>query len=68
MESLLLDGVDRHLRTTKQAGIVERADFQNDGRHDCGPRKQMRAAFGAEFPRHGFSRLLRANRLGVPLI
>ena len=52
MESLLVDGVDRHLRAAEQAGIVERADFQDHGRQAGPPCDQMGAAFGAEFPRH----------------
>src|SRR5580692_4305672 len=53
MESLLVDGVDRHLRPAKKAWIVERADFQDHGVETRAAREQMRAAFGAKFPRHG---------------
>src|SRR5208282_394148 len=53
MESLLVDGVNRHLRVAKKTWIVERADFQNHGAQARPPRRQVRAAFGAEFPRDG---------------
>src|ERR1700731_4882910 len=52
MESLLVDGVDRHLRAAKKAWIVKRADFQDHGGEPRAARDQMRAAFGAKFPRH----------------
>src|SRR5216683_1878178 len=67
MEILLVDGVDRHLRATKQAGVVERTDFQNDGRHGRWPRDQMRAAFCTEFPRHGFLEIAACKSLGRSL-
>jgi hypothetical protein len=51
MEGLLVDGVDRHLRATEQTGIVERADFQDDGGRNAWPGDYMGAAFGAEFTR-----------------
>src|SRR5258707_14803353 len=53
MESLLVDGEDRHLRAAIQAGVVERADFQDHRGQPRPARKHMRAAFGAKFPRHG---------------
>ena len=53
MESLLVDGVDRHLRLAEKSWIVERADFQDHGRQSRPPRDEVRAAFAAEFPRHG---------------
>lgn len=49
---LLVDGVDRHLGCPKQAGIVERVDLDDDGRQARRARHDVRAAFGAEFPRH----------------
>src|SRR5258706_6315693 len=53
MESLLVDGEDRHLRAAIEAGIVERADLQNHRGQTRPARKHMGAAFSAKFPRHG---------------
>ena len=54
MESLLVDGVDRHLRLAEKIRIVERAHFSKSRPHSPGRRvTEVRAAFGAEFPRHG---------------
>src|ERR1700676_3628112 len=52
MKSLLVDGEDRHLRAAIETGIVECADFQDYRGQARPPRGEMRAAFGAEFPRH----------------
>src|SRR5258707_6355250 len=53
VESLFVDGVDRHLRAAEQAGIVERADLQDHGRQNRRPRPPIRAAFGAKVTRDG---------------
>src|SRR4029077_16506473 len=66
MESLLVDGVDRHLRPAKKAWIVERADFQDDGGETRATREQMRAAFGAKFPCHRAFKIAAAKLLGRP--
>src|SRR3984957_13592412 len=64
MESLLVDGVDRHLRSAKKAWIVERADFQDDGGEARAARDQMRTAFGAKFPRHRAIKIAARKLLG----
>src|SRR5882724_807021 len=66
VESLFVDGVDRHLRAAEQAGIVERADLQDHGRHNRRPRHQMRAAFGAKVPRHGAFKIAAPKLFGRP--
>src|SRR5271156_5324945 len=67
MKSLLIDRVDRHLRAAEQAWIVERAHFQDRGRQARPPREETRAAFGAEFPRHGAFEIAAGKLLGRPL-
>src|SRR5260221_1351352 len=44
MESLFVDGEDRHLRAAIQAGIVQRADLQNHRGQSRPARKHMGAA------------------------
>src|ERR1700686_3031264 len=66
MESLLVDGVDRHLRPAKKAWIVERADFQDHGGQTGPARDQMGAAFGAKFPRHRAFKIAAHKLLGRP--
>src|SRR6266478_4791989 len=66
VESLFVDGVDRHLRAAEQAGIVERADLQDHGRHNRRPRHQMRAAFGAKVPGHGAFKIAARKLFGRP--
>src|SRR4029077_17610856 len=66
MESLLVDGIDRHLRPGKKAWIVERSDFQDHGVETRAAREQMRAAFGAKFPRHRTFTVAAGKLLGRP--
>jgi hypothetical protein len=52
MESLLVDGEDRHLRTAEEAWVVKRADLKNDRRQTWPPSDQMPTAPAAKLPRH----------------
>src|SRR5438132_5073039 len=64
---LLVDGVDRHLWAAKKSRVVECADFQDHGRQAGPPGQDMRAAFGAEFPRHGALKIAACKLFGRPL-
>src|SRR5262249_21931270 len=53
MEALLVDGEDHHLGSAEHARIVERADLdQRRTGQARSARRYVRAAVGAEFPRH----------------
>ena len=67
MESLLVDGVDRHLRTAEESGIVERADLYDRRGQARPPRQQVRAAVGTEFPRYGAFEIAAGKLLGRSL-
>ena len=66
MKGLPVDGVDRHLRAAKETWIVERAGLQNYGGKTRSPSGQMRAAIGAEFPRHGAFKIAARELLWRP--
>src|SRR4029077_20190841 len=64
MERLLVDRVDRHLRAAEQAGIIWLADLQDHGVQARPPRQDVRAAFGAKFPRHRVVEIAALELLG----
>src|SRR5690242_2339792 len=52
VEGLFVDGVDRHLCRSEQAGIIEGPDLYDHGGKSLWPRREVRSAFGAEFAGH----------------
>ena len=64
VEGLLVDDVDRHLRTLENTRIVKRADLQDDRRQTRPSRRQMGAAVGAELACHGILEVASGELLG----
>jgi len=67
MEALFIDSINRHIRATEQACVVERANFNNYGRKSLRSRCGMGAAFRAELSGYRPRKVTASELLGRPL-